>query len=42
VAYVNSNFAEETLEDHLPDTLKELKTINNNEDGPKIIALQCD
>jgi hypothetical protein len=42
VAYANSTFAEETLEDHPHNTLKELKTRNSNEDGSKMTTLQCD
>jgi hypothetical protein len=40
--HLDSIFVEEILKDHLHDTLKELKTITNNEEGSKRATLQCD
>jgi hypothetical protein len=38
----NIVFVEETLKDHLWETLKRLKTNNSNEKAAKWVTLQCD
>ncbi len=38
----NTIFVEETLKDHLCETLKRLKTNNSNEKDAKWVTLQCD
>ncbi len=35
-------FVENTLKDHIQETLKELKTTDSNENGSKQATLQCD
>jgi hypothetical protein len=41
-AYLKPQFVENTLKDHIQETLEELKTTDSNENGSKQATLQCD